>query len=500
MYNRTNEIMDSPYFVKVSNITHDLDVLYHDVKTNDLFTNLKKYSAIMYKFLKEKIFRVVPFGKEMRDIFTELGNSFEELKKIDTIKEYFDRLEEIEAKLKWLIDEFQLDKRLNALLEILRKKLARITQNALETEDVYREAKTKFIFDPDLGVIDWEQKLPIPWHAFNETPQFEEIPEYKFINDVQTFLFSSSNKSTFSFAYGFFLSEPQNLLPPFKSYALLIGSRHIITFDKTNINFNAREFGSLTRESQALNDECSYLLAHDFIDNRFTIVLKSSTINENNQQFLSKRLLIQSQEAKVEIELGNPSGEIRISDQLTTIQPTKSGDFLITRELNVVTVVSKKGFKVQCNLEFDVCLIELSGWYFGKVAGVLGTMNNEQFDDLTTSDNYIVDDKNTFIESWMTKECVNAEINPLVNVTNFYEGLHRNCEMFFKQKTSYFTSCFTVVDPQSFYDLCLQLGSLPRYQISFKSAEIAACTSAIAYIEACAIQSVPLRIPDSCIQ
>jgi hypothetical protein len=37
----------------------------------------------------------------------------------------------------------------------------------------YREAKTKFIFDPECGNVEWEQKLPISWHAFNETPKFE---------------------------------------------------------------------------------------------------------------------------------------------------------------------------------------------------------------------------------------------------------------------------------------------------------------------------------------
>jgi hypothetical protein len=37
----------------------------------------------------------------------------------------------------------------------------------------YREAKTKFIFDPESGNVELEQKLPMSWHAFNETPKFE---------------------------------------------------------------------------------------------------------------------------------------------------------------------------------------------------------------------------------------------------------------------------------------------------------------------------------------
>lgn len=39
----------------------------------------------------------------------------------------------------------------------------------------YREAKTKFVYDPNTGIIYFEQKLPISWHAFNETPELKVI-------------------------------------------------------------------------------------------------------------------------------------------------------------------------------------------------------------------------------------------------------------------------------------------------------------------------------------
>lgn len=495
MYNRTNEIIESPYFVRVSNITRDLDILYTDMKTNDLFTNLKKYSGLLFNFAKEKILRM-PFAAELREVLVDLGHSLKELRNVEGVKEYFDQIEEIQSRLRWLMNEFQLDRRLNALLEILKKKLSRITQNALETEDVYREAKTKFIFDPDDGKIVWEQKLPISWHAFNETPQFEEIPEYKLFNDVQTFLFDARNNS-WSFFNGIFLTEPQNLIPPFKAHALLVGSRHIVTFDKTSLEFDASEF----RESRVLDDQCSYLLAHDFIDGHFTLILKPSSLPSENQSFLSKSLIIKSKESSVEIELGNPVGKIRVGDHPMTVLPSTNGDFLITRELNVVTVTSKRGFKVQCNLEFDVCRIELSGWYFGKIAGVLGTMNNEDFDDLTTADNEVTESKDTFLNSWVAAgNRYQTTSDASQNVSEFFEQLSWNCDSFFRQKTSYFTNCFLVVDPQPFYEMCIQLGSLPRYQTTSKNMEKAACTSAIAYIDACAGQNIPLRIPDTCIQ
>lgn len=501
MYNRTNELIESPYFTKVSNITHDLDVLYQDLSNNDMFTNVRKYSGVMWQFLKEKILSMVPFGKELKEIVADISLEFKELKKIEAVREAFERYEEIEAKIFWLMNEFQFEKRLNMLIDIVKNKLTRITQNALQAEDVYREAKTKFIFDPDKGKIEWEQKLPMAWHAFNETPQFEEIPEYKLFNDIQSLVFSKKNSSIWNLYYGLKpLSEPQNFLPPFKSHALLIGSRHIITFDNNFVNFDANEFGEVATRSKALSEGCSHLLAHDFVDNRFSFVLKSSVFSDQSRNFLSKTFVVESGEKTVEIELGNPMGLIHIGNNLTSILPTSVGDLIITRELNVVTVSSRRGFTVRCNLEFDVCSIELSGWFFGKIAGVLGTMNNERFDDLTTSDNMITPEENEFIDSWKLPSCSDREMKLMNSNNALSEGLKQNCEMFFKQKTSYFATCFTIVDPDPFFETCMNIGSLPRYQVSSEASVKAACTSGIAYIEACSIQNVPLRVPDTCIQ
>lgn len=173
--------MESPYFHRVSDFTRDLDMLYQDLNTNDIFTNIRKYSILSYQFLKEKFLNIVPFGRELNDVITELVEEFKNLKKIDSIQQALKRFEEIQGSVVWLANEFQFEKRLNNLWLILKHKLARITHNALTTDDKYREAKTKFIFDPDIGVIELEQKLPMSWHAFNETPKFEVIFEFIYL-------------------------------------------------------------------------------------------------------------------------------------------------------------------------------------------------------------------------------------------------------------------------------------------------------------------------------
>lgn len=139
--------------------------------------------------------------------------------------------------------------------------------------------------------------------------------------------------------------------------------------------------------------------------------------------------------------------------------------------------------------------------YFGKVAGVLGTINNEKFDDMTMSDGTITDLEDEFVDSWkLPTTCTHFDTDSDSSADKINPTLEKSCDLLFKQKTSYFATCFPVVNPDSFYDICLKLGSLPLHQSSSEGLQKAACTSGISYIEACSIENIPLRVPDSCIQ
>lgn len=215
--NRTSELVDSPYFNKVTSLTQDLDKLIKDIQANDAITNIKKYSVIAWNFVREKYFKLVPFGKELNDILMEILEEIKSLEKLPHVKIVIEKAKEIQAKLEWLAEELQVEKRLHEVWAVLRNKVRRYTWNALETDDLYREAKTKFIFDPETGIIDLQQKLPMSWHAFNETPKFEEIPEYKLLSRVQEF-FGKSNITILNHIYGMRLyMDPKSWLPPYSS-------------------------------------------------------------------------------------------------------------------------------------------------------------------------------------------------------------------------------------------------------------------------------------------
>lgn len=229
LYHRKQELTGSPYFSKLANFTQDIDRFYKDITKNDTITNIKKYSKKIYEFLKEKYFTIVPFGKEINEIIDEIINEFKELQKLPSINYLVNKTNEMYDRAVWLYDSLDLGTKAQALITLIHTKLTDVRQTALQADSRYREAKTKFIFDVDEGLVLLEQKLPMSWHAFNETPKFEEIPEYRVVAELQNHL-TLSNKTFWAFYYEYKpYTEVSNWLPPFKGN-LIFFLNHFIIF------------------------------------------------------------------------------------------------------------------------------------------------------------------------------------------------------------------------------------------------------------------------------
>lgn len=207
--------MGTTYFARLSNFTQDLDKFYRDVKEKNIISSLRKYSKKIYLFLKDKYFVTIPFAKEIEEIAEEIVNEFKELNKLPSINYVTTKTQEVYEKMMWLYESLDLEKKAESLIALIQAKITDITHTALEADSRYRTAKTNFVFDPEEGYILLEQKLPMTWHAFNETPKFEEIPEYRAVAELQNLL-AFSNKTFWSFYYEYkpFL-EIQNWFPPF---------------------------------------------------------------------------------------------------------------------------------------------------------------------------------------------------------------------------------------------------------------------------------------------
>lgn len=216
MYDRKNEIISSPYFDRFTDFTHDLDKFYRDIKSNDVVTNLSKYIGLMIQFLQERYFAFVPFGKELKDVVEEIASEVKELEKLPSVHYALEKTRQLIDRISRALEYFEVKARLEYMMRVVHAKLMDVSQSALQAESRYREAKTKFIFEPKSGIMCLEQKLPMSWHAFNRTPEFQEIPEYRAITDMGSY-FVASNTTFWTLYYHYKpYTEPSNWLPPFK--------------------------------------------------------------------------------------------------------------------------------------------------------------------------------------------------------------------------------------------------------------------------------------------
>lgn len=133
------------------------------------------------------------------------------------------------------------------------------------------------------------------------------------------------------------------------------------------------------------------------------------------------------------------------------------------------------------------------GWYFGKTAGLWGTMNNEPYDDLITSTKHRLGRSviANFVKSWSIDQgSCGSESN--VTMSSHAPPSHdvrTLCEAIFSSKVSPFVTCFSRVPSEPFLSMCLE-----------STSEEEACTTAVSYMNLCSYSNTPLRIPDFCVK
>jgi hypothetical protein len=83
--------------------------------------------------------------------------------------------------------------------------------------------------------------------------------------------------------------------------------------------------------------------------------------------------------------------------------PYKSSEFAVFADADSV-IVEGHGFQVKADKNVNNVDIDLSGWYFGKTGGLLGTLNHERYDDMIMPNKQITSDAFTLGSAWQVQE------------------------------------------------------------------------------------------------
>ncbi|KAK2701716.1 hypothetical protein QYM36_019643, partial [Artemia franciscana] len=216
------------------------------------------------------------------------------------------------------------------------------------------------------GKFEASLRLPMEWKTLKDLPDFKTLPVYKkahlTTNQLLDYIDFSDHQFHFLDQVARFRPDIawKNVVPPFGSHAMIAGNQHYMTFDRKYFEFAG---------------ECSYLLVNDFADGNFSVVVN---YEGSSGKFTKKSLSVISNGHHLEIT----SSKVVVDGKRVEL-PYEEGNISIYLDGHRITLKSSSGTKVECNLYRDTCTVHITGWSFGKTAGLFGIYNYEASDDLT---------------------------------------------------------------------------------------------------------------------
>ncbi|XP_018393503.1 PREDICTED: apolipophorins [Cyphomyrmex costatus] len=252
-----------------------------------------------------------------------------------------------------------------------------------------------------------------------------------------------------------------DLIPPFSKFGVVVDGGHIFTFDGNHLS---------------MPGDCTYILAQDMQDGNFSVI---ANFNKGNL---------------VSVTITEPKESITLKNNGNLLVNNKPADFPAnTKNLHAFLLVSipkiksDYGVHVLCSHKHSmVCTVRVSGFYHGKLRGLLGDGNNEHYDDYTLPSGKITESETEFANGYKLKaDC------PAVNAID-HKTKQRNpvCTDYFSGQKSTLKNCFNYVNPTHYRDAC---------DAAANGNPQAPCLLATAYYASCYDKRVfEINIPSTC--
>ncbi|KAJ7411082.1 hypothetical protein WISP_104499 [Willisornis vidua] len=167
---------------------------------------------------------------------------------------------------------------------------------------------------------------------------------------------------------------------PFEYHALLVGTKHLVTFDGKMYD---------------LTSKCSVLLAKDFVHNAFTVILNEE-IGNSRSLYVEMNQTVISIHPRLKIsKISFTDGHCQVLDKSFEVNTTNS-----RRETNKIEISNQKGVSLSCDCQYDLCTLTLAGWHHGISAGLFGTNDNEAGNEWMLPNGSSTDNVQEFMQSW----------------------------------------------------------------------------------------------------
>jgi hypothetical protein len=171
--------------------------------------------------------------------------------------------------------------------------------------------------------------------------------------------------------------------------------------------------------------------------------------------------------------------------------------------VDTITIESKKGMTVSCHMKTELCTIAISGWYFGKTGGLLGTYDYEPTTDLTNPMGKRLEDVERFANTWEVAKTCSDKANyakSFHQVTDIKNSVaYSTCAALFLEDSSILRPAFSHLAVTPFMNMCVNdVFEWQGHPEAEKMMAKKTCIAANAYMTEARLKGIMLEAPAHC--
>ncbi|CAH0764921.1 unnamed protein product [Diatraea saccharalis] len=259
---------------------------------------------------------------------------------------------------------------------------------------------------------------------------------------------------------------------PAKLRAVVVNGQHVFTFDGRHMTFPGT---------------CRYVLSHDYVDRNFSLAIQMAAGAPKAY------ILVDKSGTSVEIK---DNGQVILDGQVHGFPVIKEDVIAVKETSGIITFGSIGNVLVKCSsTKFETCYVEVSGFYLGKLRGLLGDGNNEPYDDFRMPNGKICTSESEFGNSYRLASSCPQVKTPEHSAHQMHGVMPAACEQVFGASST-LRPLGLFLDAKPFRQACVHAVS----GASGAAAVAQACDIARGYVALAATELLPALMPPACVR
>jgi len=451
-------------------------VRMEEIKASGMAKTLTDLQATLEAKYATTAAAVVEWLKELNAKFEAAVKEWESYPQVAEFKASLDLFRE---KLVWAWEYIDLPGEIAKCMDDLRMKRERFWRIIKDNKSAV------LVWDKAAGILEFDVEIPIALKELARLPKIDDLLSRLDVARREVVANAPKISWTLMDYYYYWMPRSNNimeLLPPFTATGIVAGNQHFFTFDGSFFEFAG---------------DCSYVLARDFTDGKFTVIA-----NYRRTKAGPKRNSLTVMAGDKTIEVFNSFKTVVDKDVVEL--PIELPEAAVKRVgVDQIAIESKKGMTVSCHMKTEICTVAISGWYFGKTGGLLGTYDYEPSTDMVNPMGKRLEDIERFANTWEVAKTCSDKANhakAFHKVANIKSTqAYTTCADLFLDDNSALRPAFRNLDVTPYMNMCIN--DVFEWQNHPRLAEMMrkkTCTAVTAYMTEARLRGIMIEAPAQC--